>query len=139
MKINKLSMQKYAEFKTTLYKLYLMDMKHPEKDYISKKRMELNEKYHSDYLNQLYDTTLAFPFDLELSNYLYGKKLSKETFEEASIKLGIPEDLIKSKIQEYLNYNVTYINGIGLMDQDVVSKLSEVYATRLYAEDTIKK
>ena len=139
MKISKLSVQKYAEFKTTLYKLYLMDMKHPEKDYISEKRMELNEKYHSDYLNQLYDTTLAFPFDLELSNYLYGKNLSKETFKEASIKLGIDESLIKTKIQEYMNYNISYINGIGLIDQEVVGKLSEVYATRLYAEDTIKK
>ena len=34
------------------------------------------------------------------------------------------------------NWSVLYSD---LMDQDVVGKLSEVYATRLYAEDTIKK
>ena len=132
-------MQKYAEFKTALYRLYLKSLNNNDNDYISKKRAELDEKYHSEYLNQLFDSTVAFPFDLELSNYLYGRSLSKETFKEASIKLGIDESLIKTKIQEYMNYNISYINGIGLMDQDVVGKLSEVYATRLYAEDTIKK
>ncbi len=139
MKISKLSVQKYAEFKTALYKLYLKNIDNPNKNYFLRKRVELNEKYHSEYLNQLFDSTVAFPFDLELSNYLYGKNLSKETFKEASIKLGIDESLIKTKIQEYMNYNISYINGIGLIDQEVVGKLSEVYATRLYAEDTIKK
>ena len=131
MKMSKISTKKYIEFKTALYKLYIRSIENPDSNLVERKRLELDQRYNNEYLNKLYDTTMMCPFDLELSNYLENSRsIPKEALLEASLKYGIPVDVVKLKLEEYVNYRFSYLYKIGLIDQDVVSKLSELYTEK---------
>ena len=128
----KISTNKYVEFKTALYNLYIRNIENPESNLIEKKRNELNQKYNNEYLNKIYDTTMMCPFDLELSNFLENSRsIPSEALLEASEKFKIPVDVVKDKLEEYVNYRFSYLYKIALVDRDVISKLSEIYGEKV--------
>ena len=126
----KLSKEKYAELKERVYKIYLYDINNPGTNVIKSKREALDLKYHDDDLNKLYDNTIACPFDLELYNHLYGMSLSEENYLSTQEKFGISKKLIQDKIKEYVNYNISNINGTGSIDEAVIMELSRIYAEK---------
>ena len=120
----------YAKFKEFIYEIYLRNLDEPDKNIIDEQRIVVHNKFKSPHLDKIYDDTIAFPYDIELFNYLLGKRLNPETLEQAANKFDIPMELLVNKIKEYTMYPINNINGLELIDKNIVLRLSKLYAKK---------
>ena len=118
----------YAKFKEFIYEIYLRNIDEPDKNIIDEQRIIVHNKFHNPELDKIYDNTISFPYDVELFNYLLGMKLSPENMEHAASEFNISMELLIAKIKEYSIYPINNINGLELINKDLVLKLSKLYA-----------
>ena len=118
----------YAKFKEFVYEIYLRDLDEPDKNIIDVQRAIVHNRFKSEQLDKIYKNTIDFPYDIELFNYLIGKRLSPETMRITIEKFDISMDLLIAKIEEYTMYPIDKINGLELIDKELTLKLSKCYA-----------
>ena len=128
---SRLTPEKYAELKNMIYERYLSDIEHPERDEIPKLYKELENCGIPAVLEVLGDT-IEYPFDKELSEFFNrNKKMKAHDFVlTASNLYGIGEDLVVSKIREYLYYDYSKLLRENMINQDLVLQLSELYLNK---------
>lgn len=117
----------YAKFKEFIYEIYLRNLDEPDKNIVDEQRILVHNKFNSPQLDTIYDNTIAFPYDIELFNHLVGMRLSPDNLEQTANKFNISMDLLVSKIKEYTVYPINNINGLELIDKDLVLRLSRQY------------
>ena len=127
MSKKKLQDIEYAKFKEFIYEIYLRNIDDPEKNIIDEQRIIVHNKFNNPDLDKIYDNTVSFPYDVELFNYLLGLRLSPENIEDAANKFNISTELLMDKIKEYSVYPINNINGLGLINKDIVMRLSRLF------------
>lgn len=120
----------YAKFKEYIYEVYLRDLENPNKNVIEKQRENVRNYFKSEQLNNIFDNTIAFPFDTELYNALLGVKLSPDNLERIANEFAISDDLLVSKIKEYTMYPIGNSGELESINKEYICKLSELYADR---------
>ncbi len=106
-----LSSKQYSGFKNLCYSVYLKDYANSGTK-AKKVLMELVDKYHFDELSKIVSNTLLFPFDVLLYQFFTDKKFNDESIALASKRFGIPTEVVKEKIQEYMEYGfIDFVNN----------------------------
>ena len=120
----------YAKFKEYVYEIYLKNIYEPNTNIIDEQRILVHNKFNSRQIDKIYNTTIAFPFDVELFNCLIGIKINSENIDRVANKFKIPAELVVSKIKEYAVYPIDNINGQGLINKDYILELSRLFVSR---------
>ena len=129
MSIDKLSLREYSKLKEHIYNICVYDIDFPEKKMLENYQTSIHKKYNNAIYDKIIDDTIQFPYDLELFNFINEKKASPETLMEAVNKFGISYELLQSKMKEYVIYQFHTCLEQGLIDYNIIFKLSKHYLT----------
>ena len=126
-----LNIKKYATLKNKIYTIYINDIENPEDDKI-KKLYDAIEPFNIPSVKEIVDDTIEFPYDKELASFLHRNQNMKinDFILTASNLFGIDTELVVSKIREYLSYNYIDLLDKGLIDNEKVNKISNLYLER---------
>lgn len=129
MKFEKLDKKSYAKLKMFSYNLYF-NFGSEYLDADSEPMVSLLEKY-SDFEKQIVINTLRCPYDIELYNFMWNKKMDDASIKLCADTFGISKDVIVEKITEcYSNHFFDCISE-GLIDYNVTHRLSSEFAEKL--------
>lgn len=123
----KFSRKQYSGFKNLSYQVYVKDYVHSG-DKAKRIMSDLVKQYHSEELEKIILNTILFPFDVDLYQFLEDKKLEEEAFLHASSKFHIPVEVVKEKIQEYIQYGFMDCVNKGLISYHEISEIPKPFA-----------
>lgn len=129
MKIERLDKKSYAKLKMFSYNLYF-NFGSEYLDADSEPMVSLLEKY-SDFEKQVVINTLRCPYDIELYNFMYDRKIDDASIKLCADTFDISKDVIIEKITECYNNNFIDCVGEGLIDYNVTHRLSSEFAEKL--------